>query len=718
MSDRTGYPYPERVRCEILEKDLDSYGPAADFVNHARYDVLSVQHEYGIFGGEAGCYLMRLVREAKMPIVTTLHTVLREPSAAQKEVMDELLQLSERVVVMSRKAVGFLSEVHDVPLEKIDLIPHGIPAIDQTAGSESKSKLGIEGPMILTFGLLSPDKGIQYVIEAMPEIVRAYPDATYVVVGATHPNVRASAGEAYREGLIALAKDLGVASNVRFVDRFVSSEELVDYLAAMDLYITPYLNPRQITSGTLAYAVGAGKAVISTPYWYAEELLAEGRGRLVPFRDGEAIANAVCAILSCPEERLEMGRCAAEYGKQMLWPEVGRSYLASFARAMRESSERLRALVREPLPATRTPELLPDFRLDHLFDLSDDTGILQHATFGIPNRSHGYCIDDNARALLFTVFAAEIKLLSASMARLQSRTLSFVQHAFNPMNGRFRNFMSYDRQWLEEAGSEDSHGRALWALGATTRRCGVPTRRELAKNLFEQAAPALLDTTSLRTWAYGVLALDEYLRAYPGDSKRSLLLRAMADRLWESYEHHQSREWPWFEQRLTYANARLSQALLVAGQALGNEAMSDAGVDSLAWLMDLQTGPDGVFAPIGSEGFYIRNEERSTFDQQPIEASASVSACLTAHAVTGNPVWRSEALRAFRWFLGDNMLGLPVYDATTGGCNDGLHADRVNRNQGAESTLSFLSALAELRMSPAQLAPPVLERSPHEVKHL
>ncbi|MCO5297277.1 MAG: glycosyltransferase family 4 protein [Fimbriimonadaceae bacterium] len=716
MSDRTDYPYPERVRCEISEQDLESYGPAADFINHARYDVLSVQHEYGIFGGEAGSYLLRLVREAKMPIVTTLHTVLREPSNAQREVLDELLQLSERVVVMSKKAVGFLSDVHAVPLDKIDLIPHGIPDIAQAAGSDFRATLGIEGPMILTFGLLSPDKGIQYVIEAMPEIVRTHPGTTYFVVGATHPNVRASAGESYRESLVALAERLGVAGNIRFVDRFVTSEELVDYLAAMDLYITPYLNPHQITSGTLAYAVGAGKAVISTPYWYAEELLAEGRGRLVPFRDAEAIAKEVCAIQSSPEERLEMGRRAADYGRQMLWPEVGRRYLESFARASRESSERLRELVHPTQLSRWSPESLPSIRLDHLHDLSDDTGILQHANFAIPNRPEGYCVDDNARALLYTVFLAELKPLSARTARLQSRYLSFVHHAYNPDNGRFRNFMSFDRRWLESAGSEDSHGRALWALGVTARRCEIASRRHLARNLFELGAPALLETTSLRTWAYGVLAIGEYLLAPDSDPKMRLLLRTMADRLWTAYQTSQSPEWPWFEHRLTYANARLAQALLVAGHTLENQAMSDAGLDSLAWLMDIQTGPGGVFAPIGSNGFYLRGEERSMFDQQPIEAAGSVSACLAAGTLTGNPVWRSEALRAFRWFLGENMLGLPAYDPSTGGCCDGLHAERVNRNQGAESTLSYLMALAELRKTPHSIRTRPMETFSHEIK--
>lgn len=715
MSDREDYAYPDRVCYEIADRDFSSYAPAVEYINRRGYDVLSVQHEYGIFGGEAGSYLMSLVREANMPIVTTLHTVLRQPTPAQKAVMDELLELSERVVVMSKKAVGFLVDVHGVSPDKIDLIPHGIPSFQKSTGREFRTTLGIDGPMILTFGLLSPDKGIQYVIEAMPKIVQEHPGATYVVVGATHPNIRASVGEVYRESLVKLASDLGVAANVRFVDRFVSTEELVQYLGAMDIYVTPYLNPKQITSGTLAYSVGAGKAVISTPYWYAEELLADGRGVLVPFRDASAISDAVLAIQRAPETRREMGRKAAEYGKHMLWPEVGKSYLSTFARAKRDSADRLRILVQKPLLAARTPEGLQDLHLDHLFEMTDDTGIIQHATYTVPNRAEGYCVDDNARAMLLTAQLEGPRLLAHDVSVIQGRYLSFVLDAFNPKNGRFRNFMSYSRQWLEEAGSEDSQARSLWCLGAMVNRCKDVARREVSKALFDRATPALYETSSLRTWAYSVLGADEYLKAFPREYAVQVFRQTMANRLWKAYEMHQCEEWPWVEDRLTYSNARIPQALIVAGEAMGNQAMLDAGVESLSWLMNVQTGPDGVFAPIGTNGFYLRNEERAYFDQQPVEAAASVSACLTAGRITGAPVWLEEAHRAYRWFLGENWLGQPVYDKVSGGCHDGLHMNRVNRNQGAESTLSFLCALTELRQA-VELMPVSGSNGGYEVK--
>jgi glycosyltransferase involved in cell wall biosynthesis len=701
MSDKSGYIYPECVKFEIREGERADYRSAAEFINRNGYDLLSVQHEYGIFGGKSGIYLMDLVREAKMPIVTTLHTVLQEPSVEQKAVLDELLQLSERVVVMSQKAVEFLTDVHEVPLNKIDLIHHGIPSVSQTSASSFRASLGIVGPMILTFGLLSPDKGIQYVIEAMPAIVQEQPGAIYLVVGATHPKVKASAGESYRESLIKLADDLGVGKNVRFVDRFVEAEELVEYLGAMDIYVTPYLNAKQITSGTLAYSVGAGKAVISTPYWYAQELLADGRGVLVPFRDADAISDAVLALQNDPDSKVEIGRKAAAFGKQMLWPEVGLRYVESFEHARKDSQDRLRSLIQKPFSGVRSHRDMPELRLTHLFDLSDDTGILQHATYTIPNRVEGYCVDDNARALLFTASLEARGPISPEIALIQSRYLSFLLNAYNPDNGRFRNFMSYSREWLETEGSEDSHGRSLWGLGSMVNHCRDRGRRDVAKQLFGISAPALYKTRSLRTWAYGVIALEEYLLGSPNEPLMNSLMEAMASRIWSQLEFHHSPDWPWFEQVLTYANARIPQALIIAGERLQNIEMLQTGLKSLSWLMQIQTSVGGQFAPIGSDGFFVRGGDRSFFDQQPVEASGSVSACLCAYRITGNSFWLSEAYRSFHWFLGENMLGQSLYDPLTGGCHDGLHEVRVNRNQGAESTLSFLCSLTEIQSATA-----------------
>lgn len=715
MSDRPDYIYPKKVRHQITDSERGAYAKASNWINQEGFNILSVQHEYGIFGGESGRYLLELVRDAKMPIVTTLHTVLSDPSPSQSEVLNELLQLSERVIVMSHKAVGYLVDIHGVDLEKIDHIPHGIPKIPRDPQGHFRATLNIEGPMILTFGLLSPDKGIQYVIEAMPNIIEEYPGAVYVVLGATHPNIKASSGESYRESLIALSKSLGVSENVRFIDQFVPLSELVKYLSAMDIYITPYLNPKQITSGTLAYSVGAGKAVISTPYAYAQELLADERGLMVPFRDSDAIAKAILQIQADPIATAKMGAAAAEFGKNMLWPKVAQRYLESFARAKTDSEDRLSALIKTPSLVVKNIEALPIVKLDHLKVLSDDTGILQHSTFSVPNRAEGYCVDDNCRALLLTALLEAQAPLAPDVSLLQSRYLGFMLDAFNPDNGRFRNFMAYDRTWLETKGSEDSHGRSMWCLASFVARCRDWSRKEAAKATFIQGVGAFNSTTSPRTWAYGAIAAYEFLKAFPGNLIVKQLLKSLSEKLWRCYQINQGENWSWYEQSLTYANARIPQALILAGQTLQNDDLTQVGLKSLSWLMEIQTDSSGFFGPIGSNGFLIRGQKKAEFDQQPIEAAASVSACLSAYQATGEQHWLNEAQRSFRWFLGENALGVQVFEAQTGGCHDGLHADRINRNQGAESTLSYLSALVELRTVSTSLIP-TKESTAYEVK--
>ncbi|MFZ4506095.1 MAG: glycosyltransferase family 4 protein [Fimbriimonas sp.] len=693
MSDRDDYRYPASVTHEIQAEDVDAYELAAGYINRRNYDVLSIQHEFGIFGGKAGSYLMNLIRHTRVPVVTTLHTVLPDPSNDQKEVMNELLHHSARIVVMSQRAVTYLLDVHGISPAKVDLIPHGIPVIPKASSQAFRAGLGIDGPMILTFGLLSPDKGIQYAIEAMPKILAHSPKAVYIILGATHPTLKANSGEAYRESLVKLVTQLEIQESVRFIDRFVPTEELVEYLGAMDIYITPYLNPRQITSGTLAYAVGSGKAVISTPYAYAEELLADGRGMLVPFRDADAIAEAVIQIEGDHSFKEGLGLRAAEFGEKMVWPEVGRSYIDTFERARQSTESKLQRLVDGPLTS------LPEMRLEHLLDLTDDTGIFQHATYTVPNRSEGYCVDDNARALLLTACLERSGPLPEGVFLLQSRYLSFVMDAYNPLNGRFRNFMSYRREWLEEAGSEDSHGRAMWGLGSMVHHCRDRGRRDAAKAVFKLGRPQLAASGSLRTWAYGILALDEYLHRNSLDLEMRALLDVLSSRLQAALAFHHSDDWPWFEDILTYANARLPQALIVAGIRLGNRLMINSGLESLRWLLNHQTGAKKEFSPIGSNGFFPRLGEKAMFDQQPVEAWATVSACITAAECGSGSMWMRHAESAFNWFLGENQLSEPLYDRLSGGCHDGLHPDRVNRNQGAESTLSFLCALDELRVA-------------------
>ena len=692
-----GYAYPSRVRFELAEKDIHSYRQAADFLNINSVDLVCLQFEYGIFGGRAGSHILTLLRDLRMPIVTTLHTILDAPSPEQRLVMEEVAALSDRLVVMSERGSEYLQKVYHVSPEKIDLIPHGIPDVPFVDPSFNKDLFGVEGKtVILSFGLLSASKGIETVIAALPEIVARYPDTVYIVVGATHPHVLQHEGESYRLSLQWLAQQKGVEHHVIFYNRFVSLEELVEFIGAADIYITPYLNEAQIVSGTLAYTVGAGKAVISTPYWYAQEMLADKRGVLVPFRDPAALAEQVINLLGNEAERHAMRKRAYVFGRAMIWSEVAKRYMESF--------ERARAERRHYIPPgftakalDRYPSELPPMKSDHLRAMTDETGILQHALFTVPNYSHGYTTDDNARALLVSILSDELG--NNESLGLASRYLAFLGFAFNVQNKRFRNVMDYQRNWAEDTGSDDSHGRAIWALGTVLSHSTTPSFNSMAGWLFEQALPSILVTTSPRAWAFALIGISEYAQKYSGDRRANQVSEELAGRLLKSYQSNRSEDWRWFERTLTYCNAVLPHALLICGRSIPNSAMTNTGLESLRWLADLQCATEGHFVPIGSNGFYQFGGERARFDQQPIEAQAMVSACLEAFRITGDRQWNKEARRAFEWFLGRNDLKLPLYDATTGGCRDGLHPDRPNENQGAESMLAFLQSLLELRLA-------------------
>jgi glycosyltransferase involved in cell wall biosynthesis len=695
---KDGYAYPSRVRFELVEKDINSYRSAADFLNINNVDLVCLQHEYGIFGGRAGSHILALLRELRVPIVTTLHTVLRDPDPDQRWVLEEIAALSDRLIVMSARALEFMQEIYRTPAEKIDLIPHGIPDVPFVDPAFYKDQFGVEGQIVLlTFGLLSANKGIENVIAALPTILNKHPNVVYIILGATHPHVKRREGETYRLTLQRLAQEKGVEKHVIFYNRFVSLEELIKFIGAADIYITPYLNQAQIVSGTLAYALGAGKAVISTPYWYAEEMLSEERGVLVPFQNPAALAEQVIDLLDNETKRHAIRKRAYLFGREMIWPQVARRYMECFQRA-RAERRRLnqRSIMVKALD--QRPGELPILKLDHLRRMTDETGILQHAIFTIPNYEMGYTTDDNARALIVSVILEELGNTEAQ--DLASKYLAFLWYSFNDKTRRFRNFMNYQRCWQEENGSDDCHGRALWALGVVLGRSNTPAFQSMASRLFEQALPAILDTTSPRAWAFALLGIHEYLRRFAGDRMASQVGRELAERLLLLYQNCRSDDWLWFEDRLTYCNAVIPHALLTCGQWSLNQTMTEVGLESLRWLADLQSANSmgGHFAPIGSNGYYLRGGERARFDQQPIEAQTMVAACLEAYRITANTRWRKEAERAFEWFLGRNDLHLPLYDPTTGGCRDGLHPDRVNENQGAESTLAFLHALLELRL--------------------
>jgi glycosyltransferase involved in cell wall biosynthesis len=696
----SSYQYPEQVRLELEQEDLSSYERAADFLNFNGNDLVCLQHEYGIYGGSSGSHILTMLRKLKMPLVTTLHTVLRDPALEQRMVLEEIAQLSDRMVVMSKLAAQMLREVYAVPGEKIDVIPHGVPDLPFMDPNYYKDKFGTEGKsVLLTFGLLSPNKGIENVIQALPAILARQPNLVYIVSGVTHPHIRRREGERYREELQAMAEQLGVSNHVIFNNRFVNAEELLEHVGAADIYITPYRHEAQIVSGTLAIALGAGKAIVSTPYWHAKELLAENRGVIVPFQNPGAIAEVVLGLLENNAECHAMRKRAYLHSRSTTWVNTARAYMASFQRARFERSLHPRAAQQDDT-AMNMADLLPTLNAGHLLTLTDDTGILQHAIFSVPNAREGYTTDDNARALVVSILLDENPEYAdrREYPNLSHRYLSFLWLAFHADSGRFRNYLGYDRRWLEDVGSDDSHGRALWSIGKVLGLSQNAGLRGAAGRLFEAAVPATLTFTSPRAWAYCILGMQAYLDWFPGDRAIQSARNILANRLLDIYERSHSDTWRWFEKSLSYSNARLSQALILAGWRSDNQRMIEAGMDSLKWLVAEQHRDDKeIFVPIGSNGFFIEGNEKARFDQQPVEACATVSACLEVYRLTEESLWLEEARRVFGWFLGKNDLQVPLYDALTGGCRDGLHPDRVNENQGAESTLSFLMALLEMQ---------------------
>ena len=690
-----GYDYPQAVRFEIPAENVDNYVDAAEFLNNAGYDVVCLQHEYGIFGGEAGSNITKLLSQLKMPVVTTLHTVLAKPTSAQRDVMQRIIDTSSKIIVMSEKGQQLLHSVHGVPADKVEIIPHGIPDLPFREPHSAKAKLGFAGKtVILTFGLLSPNKGIETILDAMPGIIKSCPNAVYVILGATHPNLVRQQGETYRDSLTTRVRELGIQDHVVFFNQFVEQATLLDFISMCDVYVTPYLNEAQMTSGTLAYSFGLGKAVVSTPYWHAKELLSDGHGILVPFGDAKAIGAEISALLADDVRRHAMRARAYAASRSMTWPETAKRYLRAFENAHERT--RSEKLLPAPVASVRKGHAIPEMRIGHFLSLCDSTGILQHAVHSVPDRAHGYCVDDNARALIFASAlpnSAETHLPDEITARFAA----FVQHAWNPDTRRFRNFMSYERRWLEDAGSEDSHGRALWALAESARYDTDPSRRRWAAALFKIALPVVEGFSSPRAWAFSLLGLDSYCTLEVGDQFANGMRKLLADRLMALFLASQRKDWLWFEDVLAYDNARLSQALIQTGLATHTPRYVEVGLRSLRWLMSLQTASSGCFRPVGTESFGKIRRKPDAFDQQPVEACATISACLAAWRADKGAEWLAGATRAFGWFMGENDLQTALIDPDTGSCSDGLHLDRPNENKGAESVLSYLLGLVEMR---------------------
>lgn len=680
-----GYAYPRRVAFTLRKNKQRDYYEAANYINASNAEVACVQHEYGIYGGWDGVYILSLISSLNVPVVVVLHTVLRNPTPNQKKIIQEMAQRASQMVVMSELAVGILQEVYGVPAAKIKRFFHGTPDFTSLDNSHYKKRFQVEkNQTILTFGLLSPNKGIETVIKALPELVKDFPRLVYVVLGKTHPNVLKEYGEKYRTSLVALVDELGLQEHVIFDDRFVSLEELYAWLMAADIYVTPYLNEAQIVSGTLSYAVGAGNAIISTPYWYAKELLADGRGRLFNFADSEGLAAELRALLSNKETLKSLREKAYKFGRQMRWEKVADNYLKIFRQAAATAAKRSLT--------PKTPVLLlrePPFDLAHLKRLTDDTGLIQHAKYIVPDRHTGYCLDDNSRALMLCAWAYFI-LGDEDAKGLISTYFSFT-HYLQTADGRFRNFIDYQRHFLDETGSDDACGRALWALGYIIWRPPRDAYRSLAFECFQKALPHVRGL-NLRGKALAMLGLVSYLRCYQGDESVTALLRECADNLCSMYNDVAADDWQWFEDIICYDNGILPMALFQAYSILRDENYLQVARATLAFLEKI-VFQNGRLSIVGSRGWYKRGGQRAQYDQQPIDAAAMVLVYQSAYRVTQEKEYLKKMRRAFGWFLGENDMGMSLYDNETKGCADGLLPEGVSLNQGGESTVSFLTAL-------------------------
>ena len=683
MDDHPGlYDYPPEVTRAIAQDDRISYSEAARAIEASGAQAIWVQHEYGIYGGSAGDYLLGLLDRTTLPVVVTLHTVLENPSADERRVMEALLRRSARVIVMAERGREILKRVYGANSRQIAMVPHGVPDRDLVDPDTLKERFGWQGrEVVLTFGLLAPNKGLETIICALPRLAERHPDLLYVVLGATHPNLVAHEGEAYRDRLKALAVELGVSRNVQFIDEFVEHDDLIDYLQASDIYATPYLNPAQITSGTLSYAVGVGKAVVSTPYVHATEILADGHGVLVPFKDSSGFAREIDRLLASRRDRDRLSERAYARGRTMIWPRLAEATLGLTEAVVAGQPRRLQP----PTHSQGMTPLLPDFSA--VERMSDSTGMLQHSIYSVPDRRHGYCIDDNARALMLV--SAMDDLSDVERDKWTTIYASFVQYAWNPEARRFRNFMRFDRSWCEDVGSEDSNGRTLWALGVTARDARQAKHRDWAVAMFDMTASLAFELGSPRAQAFAMLGAAAMVQASPGHKLACEILSRFPDQHLELLSAARRPEWQWFEIVLAYDNARLPEALIRAGMALHRPDLIRCGIETLEWIVGKQTSPEGRFRAVGSESFNRPYAEPLPFDQQPLEAQATIDACAAAWEATHDARWLEEANRAYGWFLGANDLDLPLATAQDGGCFDGLMPTGLNRNQGAESILAL-----------------------------
>jgi len=678
------YEYPEEVKYIVRQNHQKDYIRAANYINTSSADVCILEHEFGIYGGESGIYILPFINRLEKPLISILHTVLKDPSYVQRIIIREIAEQSAKIIVMSQRAVEFLTHVYDIPVEKIQIIEHGVPDLEAPEVNPVNSLTSFKNHrVLLTFGLISRNKGLETVIRALPQIVKKHPDVMYVVLGNTHPGVIKSSGEEYRDHLKTLAMQLGVSQNLAFINKFVAEEELIQYLTACEVYVTPYLNEAQITSGTLSYAVGAGAAIVSTPYWHAQELLAHNRGRLFDFKDNEQLADTIIELLDDDELLNELKENAYEYGLHTRWPVIGSEYIKVAQEACFDHDFRDKILKNSIVD----PEIMPKFSLTHILRLTDDTGIVQHAKYGIPNLKEGYCLDDNARALIMALMAYE-RNNSKDAFELLPVYLSYI-HYMQTEDGNFRNFLSFNRQYLDEVGSEDSFGRTIWALGYLICCTSSNSYREFATEIFHRSFRHFEALHHLRGMANTIIGISLYLTVFPADEGMVNEMTRLTQLLVDAYENNRAEDWEWFEEKMTYDNAILPLALLHSCEITANEKVRKIALKTMAFL-DKLTLANGYLSPVGNDGWYHRGGVFPIFDQQAIETMAMVLMHFQAYQTFRKPEYIEKMFLCYRWFLGENTLRAPLYDHETKGCCDGLLPTGINRNQGAESTLAYL----------------------------
>lgn len=680
------YEYPEEVKYVIRQNHQKDYIRAANYINTSNADVCIMEHEFGIYGGESGIYILPLINRIEKPLISILHTILKDPSYVQRIIIREIAEQSSKIIVMSKRAVEFLTTIYDVPADKIRIIEHGVPDVEASPDNPVKNLTQFKNHrVLLTFGLISRNKGLETVVRALPKIVKKHPDVMYVVLGNTHPGVIKNSGEEYRDHLKTLANQLNVSKHLSFINKFVSEEELVDYLTATDIYVTPYLNEAQITSGTLSYAVGAGAAIVSTPYWHATELLANNRGRLFDFKNADALAESIIELLDQKRVLNELKENAYEYGLHLRWPVIGAEFINVAQEACTNHDFRDRILRNSIVD----PEIMPKFSLAHVLRLTDDTGIVQHAKYGIPNLKEGYCLDDNARALIMALMAYQ-RSKSKEAFELLPIYLSYI-HYMQTEDGNFRNFLSFDRRYLDDVGSEDSFGRTIWSLGYLIGCSSSNSYREFATEIFHKSFPHFKSLTHLRGMANTIIGIGMYLNVFPGDEGMVNEMVSLTTPLIDAYEKHQSEDWQWFEEKMTYDNAILPLALLHSCEITGNEKVKAIALKTMAFL-DKLTLSRGYLSPVGNDGWHYKGGSFPAFDQQAIETMAMVLMHFQAYTIFRKPQYIEKMFLCYKWFLGENTLRAPLYDHETKGCCDGLLPTGINRNQGAESTLAYLIA--------------------------